>query len=509
MTTDKILQHIQDKQYLIAFSLIQKMDQRTALANYLHGFNQFAQGRYLRATHYLEKANKIAPADKDIAVMLLDTYVMLNNKDKVLEVAYASLLLHKNDFRFSYYIAVVSAKENPKLALDLFNKSLNLHPPDEFKSTIFACISSIKIDLAEYDEAEKYAAFSILTHENNEAYLHLSLCALQKLNFSLARQSLESAEKLKMLSEHRSGFILSMIELAQGNVSKGLEHYENRIFFNEKLNQHKILERNQETKSVQIVPEQGLGDFIQFARFIPEVKKKIKDVIIICPDNPFNNTTRDSYDIDYENLSRILQIPGTVNINEWKIKQDIPILPIMSLPYYLGYTSWDVLPPPISLDILPTHGNLARFAVDRGNYTIISWRGSPGHTNNKMRSMTKEEAQKIINDNPQEKWVNIDLTEDLYNCENIGKELKSIRDLGWVMSWAKQFVGIDSMPLHIAGSMKIKGYLLQSYMPDWRWGLSENNNWYPTITNIRKDHCTTDWVKGNVLNKLTQRLQQN
>ena len=509
MTTNLILEQIQNKHYLAAFSLIQKMDQRTALTNYLHGFNQFAQSRYERAVHYLEKANKIAPADKDIAVMLLDAYVMLNDKEKILELAYSALLLHKNDFRFSYYIAVVSAKENPKLALDLFNKSLALNPPDEFAATIYAAISSIQIDLADYEEAEKYAVFSILTHANSEAYLHLSLCALQHLNFKLARQSLESAEKLKMLSEHRSGFILSMIELTEGNISKGLELYENRIFFNQKLNQHKILKRNQEAKSVQIVPEQGLGDFIQFARFIPELKKKIPDVIIVCPDNPFSETYKDFYETQYENLSKVLQLSGTVNINDWKIKQDIPVLPIMSISNYLGYTSWENLPAPVSIDCCPINTNLCRFASDRGNYTVLSWKGSIGHTNNSMRSMTKEEAQLIIDQNPQEKWVNIDLSVELKNCENIGKEIKSIRDLAWVLSFAKQFVGIDSLPLHVAGSFQVKGYLLQSYLPDWRWGLSEKNLWYPNITNIRKDHCTIDWINSNVINKVTQRLQQN
>ncbi len=509
MTTSLILNHIQNKQYLAAFSLIQKMDQRSALTNYLHGFNQFSQQRYDRAAYYLEKANKIAPADIDIAVMLLDVYIILNNKDKVLELAYACAMLHKTDYRFPYYIAVVSAKENPKLALDLFNKSLSLDPPADFQSTIFACISSIQIDLANYEEAEKYAAFSILTHENSEAYLHMSLCALQKLNFNTARESIESAEKLKTMGLNRSGFALSLIELTNGNISKGLELYENRIFFNEKLNRHKILKRGTATKSVQIVPEQGLGDFIQFARFVPELQKKIKDVILICPDNPFTWETGRDFETIHENLSDLLQISGKININHWKMKQDIPVLPIMSIPYYLGYESWDNLPPPVSLDVCPRNASLTRFAVDRDNYTIISWKGSIGHTNNKMRSMTKEEAQKLINENPQEKWVNIDLSEELYNCENIGKELKSLRDLAWVISWCKQFVGIDSLPAHIAGSLKCKGYILHSYMPDWRWGLEEKNLWYPTLTNIRKDHCTTDWISSNVINKVTQRLQQN
>ena len=41
---------------------------------------------------------------------------------------------------------------------------------------------------------------------------------------------------------------------------------------------------------------------------------------------------------------------------------------------------------------------------------------------------------------------------------------------------------IDTSLVHLAGTMNKKTYLFLPFVPDYRWGLKETQDWYPSVS---------------------------
>ena len=44
----------------------------------------------------------------------------------------------------------------------------------------------------------------------------------------------------------------------------------------------------------------------------------------------------------------------------------------------------------------------------------------------------------------------------------------------------------DSCVAHLAGAMGKETWLLLHFVPDWRWGIDSEQEWYPSVKNIRQ-----------------------
>ena len=68
-------------------------------------------------------------------------------------------------------------------------------------------------------------------------------------------------------------------------------------------------------------------------------------------------------------------------------------------------------------------------------------------------------------------------------------------------------VSIDTSPIHLAGTMNKKSYLLLSSPPDWRWGYDKHNelNWYESVHIIRQK-TVGNW--DDVIEKLKLLLKE-
>ena len=129
-------------------------------------------------------------------------------------------------------------------------------------------------------EALKYLKSSIEIEPNNSMAFHnLGSIYEDEAEFSQAKESFKKAISLNK-KDYDSIHGLSLIQLSEGDYENGLKNYESRFFIsngNIRLRHKKIPRlntlRNIEKKRVLIWYEQGMGDSIQFSRYVNLVIK--------------------------------------------------------------------------------------------------------------------------------------------------------------------------------------------------------------------------------------------
>jgi tetratricopeptide (TPR) repeat protein len=264
-----------------------------------------------------------------------------------------------------------------------------------------------------------------------------------------------------------------------------------------------------EGKKIIIHSEQGLGDCIQFARYIPLVREKGAYVIVHCQPS-LASLLKPLCDEVYTTD------PGAIPLHEFR-QPDFPIpeydyfASVVSLPYLLE------LPPiPKPPYLFTDHWcNLgASYSYDdtigRSFKIGVVWAGNPQHPNDRYRSC-KLAQFKPIHDLPGVKLFSlqtdtrlrqyrfeekpIDLTEgsDGMKLVDMSKCMDSFEDTASIMKELDLVISADTATLHLAGAFDIPTWALIPANNDWRWGLEgEKTEWYPSVRLFRQP-VLGDW----------------
>ena len=250
-----------------------------------------------------------------------------------------------------------------------------------------------------------------------------------------------------------------------------------------------------EGESVLFHGEQGLGDHVQFARFVREAKDRGIPV--------FGMETRAT-------LKRWMA-NAMPDIDIFVRDSDKPTgythhASFMSLPYLLG-TTIDTIPQPIA-----PHIALPRTLDGPKRKVGIAWHGAPGNPADIYRSVPHD---KLIRLAPAENvtWVNLqwDPNADLRlrawlgnDCINGLEGCNDVYDTAQVVAGLDMVVCVDTLTAHMAGSLGVPTLLLNRYNAEWRWGDHPGAiPWYPSITELWQ---SAPMVWDDVLDEVVRRL---
>ncbi|MCR6633134.1 MAG: tetratricopeptide repeat protein [Magnetospirillum sp.] len=253
-------------------------------------------------------------------------------------------------------------------------------------------------------------------------------------------------------------------------------------------------------KRVLIAAEQGFGDALQFARFLPEVARRCDGLVLECQP---------------ELLALFAAVPGVAQVVTKGAALPAYDLwaPMMSLAWLLG-VSWQTLPaPPAYLSPpAPLAKPLGRPPGSRMNVGLI-WAGK---TNPRDRSWPLEQLLPLMED-PRVAWWSLQMgerTADLarlgvgHLVRDLGPQLTDFATTAAVMAELDLIVTIDSAPAHLAGALGRPTWVLLRYVSDWRW-LDEGDTcaWYPTMRLFRQprpDDFSTPvaWMKAALTEEL-------
>ena len=392
-----------------------------------------------------------------------------------------------------------------KLAIHYFKKVLLIKEISDVHCNIGICSISLK----DYKEAEIYLLNSYRMDQNIRAG-----SSLGQIYYYLKKydKSIEYYKRIMTNNNYIDTYNLSFSYLAKKDFKNGFPLYENRLKFNNVNNQTKLVDRlevpleywNGEDKcnKLLIVSEQGLGDNIQYYRFIIALSEKHPNMKItyFCKKEishifkTYNNIEIIEhlflFNYDYKlyimSLPKILKLTTIVpnklnyiNINEdkltfWKDKTE----PLKK--FKVGFVYNGLLSSFIDKNIpLQEYETLCDLNID---LICLHRKSEVDNDFNKISFRDKITHYNIDIDKPFEDTIHL-----LQNLDLL--------------------ITIDTFIVHLAGILNVKTWLLLG-TSEWRWSNDNNKTyWYNSVELIRtkENEELKDLIK-TVKNKLSKIL---
>jgi tetratricopeptide (TPR) repeat protein len=246
--------------------------------------------------------------------------------------------------------------------------------------------------------------------------------------------------------------------------------------------------------------EQGLGDTIQFARYLPLIKARGGRVLLACQ-RPVQSLLEDLAGVDalVDDLSHLS--PGSFDLQ----------VALLNVPGILGTTLQTI---PNDVPYLSVKAALVskwRACLGSGTYNVgICWAGLPEHLNDRNRSIAlatfaplgavPEVTFYSLQKGPaaaQTAQGGITLVDHTDELTDFAETAALITNLDLVIS-------VDTAVAHLSGALAKPVWTLLPYAPDWRWLLDRQDSpWYPTMRLFRQPR-PGDW--GSVMEAIAKAL---
>ena len=236
-------------------------------------------------------------------------------------------------------------------------------------------------------------------------------------------------------------------------------------------------------RTLLVQAEQGLGDTLQFSRFVPAVHRQNGRVICECQ-RPLLELLRESMpEVEWVTAG---QGPGEFDVH----------FPLMSLPGVLGFSLAEVgtRGPYLRADAERVAMWGGRFAGESRRKVGVVWAGSRKHLNDRHRSLPVKLLGAIAAaENVRVYSLQVGATPaDAAEIAEMGvvdvtAELKDFQDTAALVMNLDLVVTVDTAVAHLAGALGKMVWVMLPYNRDWRWMLGrEDSPWYPTLRLFRQ-----------------------
>lgn len=277
-----------------------------------------------------------------------------------------------------------------------------------------------------------------------------------------------------------------LIDLLMGNFERGWQGYEWRNDISEddlSYTQHLWRgQKNIKDQKLLILAEQGLGDYIQFARYLPVLEAMGMTVIAQVPSA-------------LESLMDTLPFKGFFVRKEDSLPDYDLHCPIMSLPLALGTTP-DTIPtvPYLFVDA----SKKAQWAHKLGTSHVkrigFVFSGSTGYGDDKNRSIPASMFEELLKLPFEFHCLQKEIREgDLSYITNSSihvhtQDIEDFSDTAALIEHMDLVISVDTSIAHLAGAMGKPVWILLPYLPDFRWMLDRSDSpWYPTARLFRQE----------------------
>jgi Tfp pilus assembly protein PilF len=236
--------------------------------------------------------------------------------------------------------------------------------------------------------------------------------------------------------------------------------------------------------------EQGLGDSIQFLRYVPMVAERGAIVVLEVQ----------------EILTRLAaDLPGAAVI--MPPSEPLPGLdlhcPLLSLPKAFD-TRLETIPARVPY-LTPPVDARAWWASHLGNRTGLkvglAWAGNPQNLHDPVRSMTLAALQPLL-DVRGVHWFSLQVGERAGDCalvvgtaiDDLSPRLTDLAETAAAICHLDLVISVDTAVAHLAGALGRPVWVMLAFIPAWRWLLGrEDSPWYPTMRLFRQTR-PDDWA---------------
>ena len=408
-----------------------------------------------------------------------------------------------------------------KLAIHYFKKVLKIKEIADVYCNIGLCYEKIK----DYDSSESnFLKAYYLDSDNNR--IKSAIANIYDI-LKLYDKAIEYYNKIKDYDDNpKEKYNSSFSYLAKQNFTKGFELYENRLEYNNINPQTNLIERleipflklwngKDKCNKLLIVAEQGLGDNIQYYRFIIELSELYPDMIIhyFCK----------------KQISHIFKIYGKIEIidNVFVNSENNPFLNydykiyIMSLPKILNLNQVT----PNKINYINTNESLLDYW--KKEFTPLKKYKVGFVYNGLLNSFIEKNIPLISFENLFDLDIELicihkksDIEDDITNLpDNLKERIRFFEidnkepflDTIHILQNIDLLITIDTYIVHLAGILNVKTWLLLGYYSEWRWSDEEDSTyWYNSVELVRmKEKQEFKNILKRVKNKLIKVLLNN
>lgn len=354
------------------------------------------------------------------------------------------------------------------------------------------------------EEAEQELEFAI----NSQSDL-LETYVARASNCMVAGRYQESDEYLAQViaSEPKNAdahYLFALNLLRKGRFEEGWGEYEWRYSLGRKTNQRILLPDYDrpvwlgeplDGKTILLHPEQGLGDQIQFSRYVRLLKSmgatvwvrtapELSLLLSTIPGVDRVLSADPSQEDAFDYWSLLLSLPCRFSTTIETLPADIPYL--ASNPDKTGWwRQW-----------------LDENAGDKRNLPRIGlvWAGNSAHVNdwNRSISLTQFDVLAAI----PALFVSLqfgaragDISDSMSKLKLVDAfpHIKDFSDTAALVDCLDLLITVDSAPAHLAGALGKSVWTLIPWVPDWRWMVDRTDSpWYPTMRLFRQPSLG-DW----------------
>ena len=435
-------------------------------------------------------------------------------------------------------VSILNSKENYEKSLDLINRALKIRP--DYLDALNNKGNCLK-GLSRYDDAIAYYKKALeikpdfvgalnnlansyrLVGRNKEAIpifkkvielkpdyyeaLYNQAICLYSLNlFDEAKDSYVQAIKVKP-DFVEAYYNLSLLQMLQGDYKEGLENYEWRKKRNKAKKYPKfdnetewLGDKDIKHKIIYISKEQGLGDYIQYCRYLLLLKNLGTTILLDTPKilRPMIDTMKidciyfdDIKKVKFDYHCSIVSLALAFNTT-------LETIPAKE-PYFFT-------PKNIKDDWGKKLNKFKRLNIG------LKWTGNSSYIDDEHRSTTLKELKPLF-DLPYDfhsleiEYSKKDeaLLNNITNLKCHKKDIMGLDNTAGLIENLDLVISVNTSVAHLTGALGKKLWVLLPSVPEYRWLLNrEDSPWYPK-TKIYRQSLEGDW--RTVINKVKEDLK--
>ncbi len=446
-----------------------------------------SQGKYAAAIDHLEKSLQLKP-DFHQAWYNLGYALQALNRLSQAQKAYATACQLRPDFAEALVNRAVILMEtgNPQKAEKCLQRALEVNP---FQSNVHYNLGNLLLQRGHPQEAIRYfMEAGRIDPFHFRTWGNLGWACHQSGQYQEAEKYYNMA--LSINPEYAEAHLnLAALCLLQGRFIQGWKHYQWRFKIAnwKKIYPHRLTTpawdgSDLKGRTLLVHTEQGIGDCLQFVRYLPLVKARGGRIVF---------ESRKSLASLLESLPYIdrLCLLDPDRPNEKGVDCHIPLA---SLPAIFK-TTVETIPaqvPYLSADVAKIETWQKRLPPAPVRVGLV-WSGNATYH---QRALQLAELAPLLEAFPEIAFISLQkgpaagqAAKNRLLAANLGPELKDFSDTAAVVHCLDLVISIDTSVAHLAGALARPVWVMLPRFADWRWGIEgEQSPWYPTMRLFRQ-----------------------
>ena len=467
------------------------------------------------------------------ALNRLGTNIFLLDKNPVAEKVLTNLLAHDPKYIPGYLSLGLVYEKSKKFdkAIECYNAAIKIDPK-EIKP--YLSLATLYKDQLEYDEAIKVYQQGLINNPSNHIILSNlgNLFYLQhkyedaiishqravkakpdshEVQFNFANTLLnsgkytEAIEAYRKTSELKPNFYRAKINLgttflSMANFAEGFKEYSYRIY--EDKNFQSVLDKknsiwngqNIENKKILVIADEGLGNTLQFSRYLETLSQLNCKIIFKCQEE-LHHFFEDmihieeivGLDSDYQDFDYWVPLQNLIYLLTPDLTANCPLPSILKINDN-KLLEWETL---IALDDkikigLNWQGSKSNPRVASNSVTLDLFKNMVSNKSANFISLQKGSAVADIEKlQLQENIISYDMLMDTGS--------KKFLDSAAIIKYLDLVITTDTSIAHLAGTLGTQTWLLLPKVSDWRWlNSKEETIWYDNFR-IYRQRKQGDW----------------